>query len=112
MLEPKEKQYLWSGEIPTSNIAQSRFPSCEWKQNSVIWEIMMILDLFGELCCFASKHWRREERRRKMLKEKKTLWRKDQIVGNLWSARINVMSLHRIAAQVNIIGLLCVSNDP
>lgn len=26
---------------------------------------------------------RREERRRKMLKEKKTLWRKDQIVGNL-----------------------------
>lgn len=33
MLEPKEEQYLWSGEIPTSNMAQSHFPSCEQKQN-------------------------------------------------------------------------------
>lgn len=30
----------------------------------------------------------------------------------LWSGCVNVMSLHRIAAQVNIIGCLCVSNDP
>lgn len=42
----------------------------------------------------------------------KPLWRKDQIVGKLWIVLINVMSLLHIAAQVNIIGLLCVSNDP
>lgn len=111
MSVPKELQYFWFGEIPTRHTAQSHIPSCE--RDSVIWEIITILVWFGEIRCFASKHWGKEERRRKLLKEKrKHLWKKDQIVRNLWSAHINVMSLHRIAAQVNIIGLLCVSNDP